>query len=135
MPGFSQSRSLAKRQQRRLSNPAILPVNQPTLAMGQTLEKVALVEKLPDSRTAHLQPIIDFLKAQGNDPASGDEFTYNRDGFGEYLFHQSLDVEALRQRFTFPPTILLTKDAVQDTRNFVAITQALPPSAPLTFNL
>ena len=134
MPGLSQSRSLARRQ-RRLPNPAILPVNQPTLAMSQTLEKVALVEKLPDSRTAHLQPVIDFLKAQGNAPASNDEFTYNRDGFGEYEFHQPLDVEALRQRFTFPSTILLTKDAVQDTRNFVAVTQALPPSAPLTFNL
>ncbi|MET4107633.1 hypothetical protein [Hymenobacter sp. UYP22] len=103
--------------------------------MDQTLEKVTIAEKLPDSRTAHLQPVIDFLQALGNAPASSDEFTFNRDGFGEYAFYQPLDIEALRQRFTFPPTILLTKNAVQDTRNFVALTQALPPSAPLTFNL
>lgn len=103
--------------------------------MSQTFEKIVLVEKLPSSRTAHLQPVIDFLKAQGNEPASNDEFHYNRDGFGTYSFRQPLAVEDLRNQFTFPSTILLTQDAVQDSRNFVAITHALPPSPPLTFSL
>ncbi|UOQ68910.1 hypothetical protein [Hymenobacter volaticus] len=103
--------------------------------MGQTLNKVPLAEKLPDSRTAHLQPIIDFLKAQGNDSATNDEFSYNRDGYGEYLFHQPLDVAALRERFIFPDSVQVSANAVFDNRNFVAIGQVPAPSQPLTFNL
>ncbi|MDF7814172.1 hypothetical protein [Hymenobacter sp. YC55] len=103
--------------------------------MSLTSDKIALVEKLPDSRTAHLQPVIDFLKALGNEPANGDEFVFNRDGYGEYLFRQPLPVAQLREQFTFPSTITLTGTAVEDTRNFVAINQASVPGPPLIFQL
>ncbi|TDN39838.1 hypothetical protein E4631_23335 [Hymenobacter sp. UV11] len=104
--------------------------------MSQTLEKTVLVEKLPDSRTAHLQPIIDYLTAEGNTPADQAMFTYDRDGYGSYYFKEALDMARLRAHFAFPATILLTKDTVQDTRNFVRITQANPASdVVLKFNV
>ena len=100
--------------------------------MNQTLEKTVLAQKLPDSRTAHLQPVIDFLKEQGNAPAQPG-FTFDRDGYGTCYFEKPLDMELLKARFAFPDTILLTKDAVQDSRNFVGITQRIPLGPVLTF--
>ncbi|MGI4863804.1 MAG: hypothetical protein ACRYFZ_07745 [Janthinobacterium lividum] len=95
--------------------------------------KIQLTEKAEDSRTAHLQPLIDFLKARGNQPATEDEFTFDRDGYGRYAFTEPLDIAALQAHFDFPPTLLLTKDAVQDTRNFVGIGQYVAPGPPMTF--
>ncbi len=95
--------------------------------------KVPISAKLDGSRTAHLQPLINFLKAQGNEPASADDFTFDRDGYGSYYFAQVLDMEALRAHFALPAAILLTKDTVQDTRNFVRITQAFGPQPVLSF--
>jgi hypothetical protein len=90
-------------------------------------EKVLILADKADFRTAHLQPVIDFLKAQGNTPATGDQFYYNRDGYGVYGFAQPLDVAALRAHFEFPPSIHLTATSVQDTRHFVCITQDSGP--------
>ena len=101
--------------------------------MKTALQRVPISAKNDDSRTVHLQPLIDFLKAQGNAPASADDFTFDRDGYGSYYFAQALDMEALRARFDLPATLLLTKDTVQDTRNFVRITQALGPQPVLSF--
>ncbi len=95
-------------------------------------EKVPILAKNNDSRTVHLQPLIDFLTAQGNVPAS-ENFTFDRDGYGSYYFAQALDMEALRAQFELPITLLLTKDTVQDTRNFVRITQAFGPQPVLSF--
>ena len=104
--------------------------------MSQTLEKTVLVEKLPDSRTAHLQPIIDYLTAEGNAPAGQAEFTYDRDGYGSYYFKEALDMAMLRAHFAFPATIVLTKDTVHDKGNFVRITQLNPASdVVLKFNV
>lgn len=89
--------------------------------------KEPILDKADGSRTAHLQPVIDFLKAQGNEPATGDAFYYTRDGYGVYGFAQPLDVSALRARFEFPPSIHLTATSVQDTRHFVCITQDRGP--------
>ena len=99
----------------------------------QQSAKIQLIEKAEDSRTAHLQPVIDFLKAHGNQPATADEFTFDRDGYGRYSFIEPLDMTALQAHFDFPPTLLLTKDAVQDTRNFVGITQHVAQGPPLEF--
>ena len=38
------------------------------------LPKEPISDKADGSRTAHLQPVIDFLKDQGNEPATGDAF-------------------------------------------------------------
>ncbi len=88
------------------------------------LEKQRILADASDpTSTDHLRPVIDFLKAQGNEPANGDQFYYTRDGYGMYGFAQPLDVAALRARFDFPPSIHLTATSVQDTRHFVCITQ------------
>ena len=100
--------------------------------MKTVLQRVPITAKFDGSRTAHLQPLIDFLTAQGNAPASAD-FTFDRDGYGSYYFAQALDMEALRARFDLPATIVLTKDTVQDTGNFVRITQAFGPQPVLSF--
>lgn len=96
-------------------------------------EKVPVSVKFAGSRTAHLQPLIDFLKAQGNEPASADDFTFDRDGYGTYYFAQALDMEALRVRFDLPASIVAGQSAVYDTRNFVCITQAFGPQPVLSF--
>ena len=91
--------------------------------MKIALQRVPISAKFDGSRTAHLQPLIDFLTAQGDALASGD-FTFDRDGYESYYFARALDMEALRAQFDLPATLPLTKDTVQDTRNFVRITQA-----------
>lgn len=99
--------------------------------------KELISDKSEGSRTVHLQPIIDFLKAQGNEPATGDAFYYNRDGLGTYGFAQPLDMAALRARFDFPDSIALYATAIHDSRNFVRITQdfGTQPVRPLSFEL
>jgi hypothetical protein len=95
--------------------------------------KVPISAKLDGSRTAHLQLLIDFLKAQGNEPASADDFTFDRDGYGSYYFAQELDMEALRAQFDLPASIVAGQSAVYDSRNFVCITQAFGPQPVLSF--
>ena len=99
--------------------------------MVTTSAKVPISAKFDGSRTAHLQPLIDFLKAQGNAPASADTFTFDRDGYGDYRFAGPLDMAALRERFEFPPTLLLGQNSVQDTRNFVGIGQHVAQGPPI----
>ena len=89
--------------------------------MKTTPEKVRILANMADFRTAHLQPVIDFLKAQGYEPATGDQFQYNRDGLGVYGFTQRLDVDLLQQHFDFPPSIHLSVDGLHDSRHFVRI--------------
>jgi hypothetical protein len=100
-------------------------------------EKQPISAQSEDSRTAHLQPLIDFLKAQGNEPATGDAFYYERDGYGVYGFAQPLDVVGLRERFDFPPSIHLSANAIFDAGNFVTITQDAGPNTGrvINFNL
>lgn len=93
-----------------------------------TTQKERILPDAPTgSDTDHLLPIIDFLKAQGNTPATGDQFYYNRDGYGVYGFAQPLDTQLLQEHFDFPPSIHLTATSVQDTRHFVCITQDSGP--------
>ena len=104
------SSALKRRQQQRQQPPPILnlPANQPTLTMSQALTKTIIAQDAPNgSDTDHLLPVIAFLKAHGNTPAAGDEFTFNRDGLGTYGFQQPLDVALLQEHFVFPPTISL----------------------------
>jgi hypothetical protein len=79
-------------------------------------QKDAILEKLLDSRTAHLQPLIDFLIAQGNlswlaanyRPLGGDEFIFDRDGFGTFYCTDLLDFAAVREHFVLPATSFFT---------------------------
>ena len=111
--------------------------------MSQTLEKVVLVEKLSDSRTAHLLPVIEFLKTQGNTPwlapsyrrVGDDGFDFDRDGFGNFYFDKPLDLQAVRTHFALPATITFTQDGgIWDRRNLVGIAQAKPVAVPLSFD-
>lgn len=87
-----------------------------------TTEKQLLLGDAPNgSDTDHLLPVIDFLKAQGYTPATGDKFDFNRDGLGTYGFTEPLDVALLQEHFTFPPSIKLSVDGLHDSRHFVRI--------------
>ena len=132
------SSALKRRQQQRQQPPQILnlPANQPQLVMSQAIAKTVIAQDAPNgSDTDHLLPVIDFLKAQGNTPAAGDEFQFNRDGLGTYSFNQPLDVASLQEHFVFPPTIKLSVDGLHDTRHFVRIGQGNPsqPVRKLSF--
>ena len=83
--------------------------------------KTPIAAQLGTSRTAHLRPIVEFLKAGGNEPASGDEFEYNRDGLGTYLFADSLDLEAVGREFDLPDSLILADNTIHDERHFVEI--------------
>ena len=100
----------------------------------QQSAKTQLFEKAEGSRTAHLQPVIDFLKAHGNQPATVDEFTFDRDGLGSYCFTAPLDMAAIQANFDIPPTLLLNKNSVHDTRNFVEIRQHVAAGPPITLD-
>jgi hypothetical protein len=97
-------------------------------------QKEPISEKMGGSRTAHLQPLIDFLQARGNtpwqapsyQPVGADGFAYDRDGFGTFYFEQPLNLAALVAWFDLPETITVGKTAVCDSRNFVSISQAVP---------
>lgn len=103
------------------------------------LKKEPIAEKVDGSRTAHLQPLIDFLIAQGNPPwpapsyqAVGENgFCFDRDGFGTFYFEQPLNIAALATHFALPASILLSKTAVSDSRNFVRISQLVPQGPPI----
>ena len=103
----------------------------------KTPKKVAIAERVSGSVTAHLLPVVAFLKAQGNTPApplsyaqqNPDGFNFDRDGLGTFLFEQPLDVEAVKAHFDFPPTIAFTPEGdVWDNRNRVGIMQSRPVS-------
>jgi hypothetical protein len=104
-----------------------------TCSMITHPEKEPIPEKLEGSRTAHLQPLIDFLKAQGNTPwptpsdrpVGADGFEYDRDGFGTFYFEQPLDLLALAARFELPDTITVGTTAVYDRRNFAGLSQGM----------
>ena len=89
--------------------------------LSQLPARVAIAAGVPGSDTVHLQPIIDFLKAQGNTPATGDAFQFNRDGLGVYGFAQPLDTQLLQEYFDFPSSISLSVDGLHDSRHFVRI--------------
>ncbi|MGI4872850.1 MAG: hypothetical protein ACRYFX_16955 [Janthinobacterium lividum] len=76
----------------------------------------------PDSRTAHLQPVIDFLKARGNQPAGVDAWAHDRDGLKTYAFARPLDIAALEAHFEFPPAIIPYPKGIFDKDNFAQIT-------------
>ena len=111
--------------------------------MVNSPEKVLISAKFDDSRTAHLQPLIDFLHAQGNPPwqapsyqrVGENGFYFDRDGYGTFYFEQPLNLSALAARFDLPNTIVLGKTAVYDSRNFVGISQVVPQGPPLRFDL
>jgi hypothetical protein len=131
------SSALKRRQQRQQPQPILnLPANQPTLSMSQALTKTVIAQDAPNgSDTDHLLPVIDFLKAQGYTPATGDKFDFNRDGLGTYGFQEPLDVALLQEHFVFPPTIKLSVDGLHDTRHFVRIGQGNPnqPARKMSF--
>ena len=83
--------------------------------------RVVIAADVAGSNTAHLQPVIDFLKAQGYTPATGDGFEFNRDGLGVYGFAQLFDTRLLQEHFDFPPSIGLSVDGLHDSRHFVRI--------------
>lgn len=99
------------------------------------LGKVSIAEQEPGSLTAHLVPIVAFLKDRGNPPAPAlsyaqqnpDGFNFDRDGLGKFIFEQPLDMEALKAGFDFPPTIGFTAQGdLWDSRNRVGISWSRP---------
>ena len=107
--------------------------------MVKASEKVRIAEKFDGSRTAHLQPLVDFLTAQGNPPWLGPSyqpkrengFYFDRDGFGTFYFEQPLDLAALSAHFELPASIVLSETAVCDSRNFVSISQVISQGPPI----
>lgn len=87
------------------------------------------------TETDHLLPVIDFLKAQGYEPATGDVFSFDRDGLGTYGFTQPLDTQLLQEHFDFPDSIQVSHGQVFDRRHFVRIRQDSGPQPlrPLSF--
>lgn len=82
-----------------------------------------------DPRTAHLRPVIEYLLAQGNTPASwrGDAFAFDQGGEGHYLFAGPIDAAQLRERFAFPASIRVYEDGfIQDGLNRVDISPGRP---------
>ena len=88
----------------------------------QQLKKVLILAQASGSRTAHLQPVIDFIKAQGNQPAGVDGWTHDRDGLETYTFARPLDMAAIQAHFEFPPTITPYPKGLYDKGNFVNLT-------------
>ena len=100
-------------------------------------QKVAIAEKVPGSLTAHLLPLVAFLKAQGNTPApplsyaqqNPDGFNFDRDGLGTFLFEKPLDVKAIKAHFDLPSGINFTRQGdLWDSRNRVGISRSRPRS-------
>jgi len=82
-----------------------------------------------DPRTDHLRPVIEYLLAQGNTPASwrGDAFSFDQGGEGHYLFTGPIDAAQLRGHFAFPASIRVYDDgSIKDSLNRVDISQERP---------
>ena len=90
-----------------------------------------------DPRTDHLRPVIAFLLAQGNTPASwrGDAFSFDQGGEGHYTFIDPIDAAQLREHFTFPASIRVYEDGyIKDSLNRVDIGHERP-QRPFNFEL
>lgn len=90
-----------------------------------------------DPRTDHLRPVIEYLLAQGNTPASwrGDAFSFDQGGEGHYLFAGPIDAAQLRERFAFPASIQVYDDgSIKDSLNRVDISHERP-ALPFSFEL
>ena len=109
-------------------------------------EKQPILSHLPSgSETGHLRPIIDFLISQGNPPTprpsymrlNPDGFYVDRDGVGEFLFEQPLDVQAIQARFDLPPGIDFTQQGdLWDGPNRKGIMRSRPDfSKPIVWDL
>lgn len=90
-----------------------------------------------DPRTDHLRPVLEYLLAQGNTPASwrGDAFSFDQGGEGHYLFTNPLDAAQLREQFLFPDSIQVDDEgSIRDSLNRVDICHDRP-HVPLSFEL
>lgn len=103
--------------------------------MAKLKNKIRIQEKVIGSLTAHLMPLIEFIKAQGNPPVpppsyaqlNEDGFRFDRDGLGTFLFQEPLDVAAIQARFELPPTIVFITDGdIWDRRSRVGIQRGRP---------
>lgn len=81
---------------------------------------------VPNNRTAHLKPVIDFLLEQGNTPVYN-EFRFDKNGIGIFLFERAIDPQLLTTRFSFPESIKVGDDpnygggVIWDKRNALII--------------
>lgn len=102
--------------------------------MSPSTPQIPVLPKLPGSRTAHLQPVLDWLLAQGCQPAGLPAFTFNRDGHGSCRFAGTLPLAQLAARFALPASVVPYADGLDDRRNFLEIVAdapfRLPPDAP-----
>ena len=77
--------------------------------MQKTMEKIK-IKNQKNSRSAHLQPVIDFLISQGNTPLQKG-FYYDKGGIGTFEFADPIDSNLLKEKFEFPDSIKVGKDA------------------------
>lgn len=94
------------------------------------MERIRVHEYSPvlDDKTGHLRPIINFLIDQGNVPVH-EEFTWDKEGIGAFLFEKPIDAGLLKKTFDLPNSIHLAHDefyggtTVWDSLNFLIICQ------------
>lgn len=93
------------------------------LNMEQALGKAVIAASGSAFVTDHLQPVVDWLKAQGYTPTTGDAFGLTPKALGLYGFAQPLNPDALAAQFEFPPSILVTLYGIHDVANYLSIRQ------------
>jgi len=89
------------------------------------MEKIKILPQSPDPKdeTAHLRPVIEFIKTQGNSPENKDQFEYDlKDGFKTYTFKLPIDRLMIEKKFEFPDTIAFVDNrTIHDKKNLIEI--------------
>lgn len=84
------------------------------------MEKIKILTESPDpnDETAHLRPIIEFLKEQGNEPLNRSGFIFDKGGFGEMRWKKPFNVQKIQDHFILPESIQIDSSGeIHDQRN------------------
>jgi len=84
------------------------------------MEKIKVMADSPDpnDETAHLRPVIEFLKTSGNAPKDDRGFVFDKGGYGELRWKKAFNKEKILECFSFPGSIYFHPSGeIYDERN------------------
>ncbi len=80
-----------------------------------------LMQLHPDTDMySHLRPIIDFVKAQGNEPHR-DEFMNDKSSMSLYFFKGPIDPDLIRSTFELPASITIDSEGNIHDHNWATV--------------
>jgi hypothetical protein len=96
------------------------------------MAKIKISDMPVDDRDvySHLRPIIDFIKAQGNEPHR-DEFMNEKSSMSYYFFKGPIDPELITATFDLPESITVDSNGNIHDKNWATVIYSAYTHNPL----